>query len=247
MKQADQGNDITELSKLGIQVEKKLNEVTARVIPVPRLAIGGSRCIESGRETNFQLYRDAIYESKFEINCGIFTTQGSEVHGLVEVFKSTSKSLNVKFNIIIYTAKECEKHKILHTYYNELENAIRKNEINFCLMVLPQMLKQCYGEIKRECFNRFNILSQFVLDGTLRKKNIQSIATKILLQIIAKRGNILWVPLGTARVNNAMIMAFDMSKSGQKSCLACCGTTNNTFSEYYNLFSTYSNNDDKFN
>jgi hypothetical protein len=31
-------------------------------------------------------------------------------------------------------------------------------------------------------------------DATLRKKNLQSIATKVLLQIIAKRGNTLWVP-----------------------------------------------------
>ena len=31
-------------------------------------------------------------------------------------------------------------------------------------------------------------------EGTLRKKGLQSIATKVLLQMIAKRGNILWVP-----------------------------------------------------
>ena len=39
-----------------------------------------------------------------------------------------------------------------------------------------------------------NMICQIVTDGTLRKKNLQSIATKVLLQIIAKRGNTLWVP-----------------------------------------------------
>jgi hypothetical protein len=37
-------------------------------------------------------------------------------------------------------------------------------------------------------------------DATLRKKNLQSIATKVLLQIIAKRGNTLWVPETTKEI-----------------------------------------------
>lgn len=38
------------------------------------------------------------------------------------------------------------------------------------------------------------IVTQVFTDAKLRNKNIQSIATKVLLQIIAKRGNTLWVP-----------------------------------------------------
>jgi hypothetical protein len=37
-------------------------------------------------------------------------------------------------------------------------------------------------------------------DATLRKKNLQSIATKVLLQIVAKRGNTLWVPETTKEI-----------------------------------------------
>jgi hypothetical protein len=37
------------------------------------------------------------------------------------------------------------------------------------------------------------MLTQVVIEATLNKKGLQSIATKILLQIIAKRGNTLWV------------------------------------------------------
>jgi hypothetical protein len=48
--------------------------------------------------------------------------------------------------------------------------------------------------------------------------------------MIAKCGNILWVPVGTSRIENAMIMAFDTSKGQTKNCIACCATINNTFS-----------------
>jgi hypothetical protein len=68
---------------LGIEVDKKLNEVKAKMIPVPKLVLGGSKCVESGRETNFQLFRDAIYENKYDINCGVFTSQNADVLSLV--------------------------------------------------------------------------------------------------------------------------------------------------------------------
>ena len=38
------------------------------------------------------------------------------------------------------------------------------------------------------------MVSQIFTEGKLRGKNVQSIATKVLLQIIAKRGNTLWCP-----------------------------------------------------
>jgi hypothetical protein len=67
--------------------------------------------------------------------------------------------------------------------------------------VIPNFLKQNYGEIKRECLKNLNIVSQCIVENTLRKKNIQSIATKVLLQMIAKRGNVLWVPKMTGKLS----------------------------------------------
>jgi hypothetical protein len=64
--------------------------------------------------------------------------------------------------------------------------------------------------------------------------------------MIAKRGNVLWVPKATGRVVNTMIMAFDTAKGPKKSCIACCATVNENFSLYYSKSSTYSNNEDKF-
>jgi hypothetical protein len=44
-----------------------------------------------------------------------------------------------------------------------------------------------------------------------------------------------------------MIMAFDTAKGHGKNILSCCGTINDTFSEYYSKSSTYNSNEDKFN
>ena len=45
-------------------------------------------------------------------------------------------------------------------------------------------------------------------EATMRKKNLLSIATKILLQIIAKRGNTLWVPKIPSSLASTMMIAF---------------------------------------
>jgi len=76
------------------------------------------------------------------------------------------------------------------------------------LIILPNQLKTRYKEIKALALLRNKIICQITTEGTLRKKNLQSIATKILLQIIAKRGNTLWVPKLPSGMPATMIMAF---------------------------------------
>lgn len=126
----------------------------------------------------------------------------------------------------MYTIKENDKYRILGAITSEIQHAIRKDGINICLIVIPNFMKNNYGEIKKKCLEKLNIVSQCILEGTLRKKNLQSVATKILLQMIAKRGNILWVPKTLGKINNAMIMAFDSAKGGKGSSIVCCATVN---------------------
>lgn len=51
-----------------------------------------------------------------------------------------------------------------------------------------------------------------MIDTQFQKKGFQSIATKILLQMIAKRGNILWVPRPLCKIDNIMLIGYDISK-----------------------------------
>lgn len=107
-------------------------------------------------------------------------------------------------------------------------------------------MKEKYADIKQECLKNLNIVSQCITDKTLQKKNLQSVATKVLLQMIAKRGNVLWVPTTTGKVTGAMIMGFDHAKGKRGNSIVCCATINDTFSSYYSKTSNFSNNEDKF-
>jgi len=83
-------------------------------------------------------------------------------------------------------------------------------------------------------------------EGTLRKQNLRSIATKILLQIIAKRGNTLWVPKSPEGVQGTMMIAFETAKAGKMTTLGMCATINSTFSSIFSRCESYSDNDKIF-
>lgn len=63
--------------------------------------------------------------------------------------------------------------------------------------MIPASLKSQYKTIKKQSIQDQEITTQVVVENTLRKKGFTSVATKILLQIIAKRNNILWAPVIT--------------------------------------------------
>jgi len=90
------------------------------------------------------------------------------------------------------------------------------------------------------------MVTQVMTEFTLRKKNLQSIATKVLLQIIAKRGNILWVPKTICKIENTILLAFDSSKLGSQTLLSVCATINSTFSSIYSKSVIYGSNDERF-
>ena len=90
------------------------------------------------------------------------------------------------------------------------------------------------------------MVCQMTTENTLRKKNIRSIATKILLQIIAKRGNTLWVPIVPAGIKGCMMVAFEVAKAGRSTTLGMCATLNSTFSSIFSRNETFEAAEKKF-
>ena len=110
-------------------------------------------------------------------------------------------------------------------------------DTNILLVVIPNNLKSEYPKLKQYLLSvkdKNEILSQFVVENTLRKKGAQSIHTKILLQMIAKRGNVLWAPSFNGEIdeklNGTSIMGIDSSSSGGVTIMAGCTTINSSFS-----------------
>lgn len=91
------------------------------------------------------------------------------------------------------------------------------------------------------------MLTQVMVDTQFSKKGFQSIATKILLQIIAKRGNTLWVPKPLCVIESCMLVGFDSCKVQKGTLMAICATINSTFSSVFSATKVYSDNSDKYN
>ena len=75
-----------------------------------------------------------------------------------------------------------------------------------------------------------------MVESTLKKKGVMSIHTKILLQMIAKRGNILWAPAYyngmKAALDKVMLVGIDGGSKAGINIMAACGTVNSTFTNY---------------
>lgn len=115
--------------------------------------------------------------------------RNTDISILTDTFKKTAPNLGVSMNI---TAQPYQSSNV-PAIEREIERAIEKGA-NICCIVIPTSMKTQYKNLKSSCILQQEIVTQVVVDSTLRKKGPQSIATKVLLQIIAKRGNILWVP-----------------------------------------------------
>lgn len=125
---------------------------------------------------------------------------------------------------------EFDNRRALSAIEDGLNKANEKEECNICLIVIPNQLKTQYKKIKQLSLLKNNMVCQITTQATLRKNNFRSIATKILLQIIAKRGNTLWVPESAMTIDKVMLAAFDNAKSGSKNILSGVATINSTFS-----------------
>lgn len=90
------------------------------------------------------------------------------------------------------------------------------------------------------------MLTQIMTEGLFKKNGFQSIATKILLQILAKRGNTLWVPKPLCKIENTMLVGYDTGKVNNQTLLAVCATINSTFSSVFSATKTYPANTDKY-
>lgn len=195
MKALENSTELKTLNEIGINLSNRMNKFQAKEIPKPALELGSNKFVERGKEAFFNLFAQPVYSGKHPINCVIVHPKNSDVTGLIGTLNSTSRNLRVTLTIDKLELKESFKDRDI---ISGIERALKSfPEANMLMVVIPNNLKTAYPKFKQAtlCSDReMPIITQFVVDGTLRKKSVQSIHTKLLLQMIAKRGNILWVP-----------------------------------------------------
>jgi hypothetical protein len=153
----------------------------------------------------------------------------------------------VKLETVKLNAGDFDYRKGLSQIEAMLKKAVEREECNICLIILPNSMKTQYKKVKAEALLHHKVVCQVTTDGTLKKKNLQSIATKILLQIIAKRGNTLWVPRLPAGLPATMMLAFETVKERTRTTLGMCATINSTFSSIFSRTETFEKAEQKFN
>ena len=102
------------------------------------------------------------------------------------------------------------------------------------MIVLPSFLQTSYPLFKQFLLLEKNgaiIQSQFVLDKTLMKGT--SVYHNLLLQIIAKRGNIFRAPMYSSTLNSigseTCLIGFDSAFKDGRTVISGCGTMNSSF------------------
>jgi len=88
-------------------------------------------------------------------------------------------------------------------------------------------------------------MTQMVTTRKIFGKGAQSVFTKILLQIIAKRGNTLWVAKGQGnnQLDSLMLIGFDTAKLKNETVVTVCSTLNSTFTSIFTDYAMAGSND----
>lgn len=162
---------------------------------------------------------------------------------MMDTFSSTSANLKVDLSFKKY---EINGRPSATSIEKEIENCYANNH-NICMIVIPSSLKTQYKQIKIKSIETNQMLTQVMVDTQFGKKGFQSIATKILLQIIAKRGNTLWVPRPLCEIEGCMLVGFDSCKVQKGTLMAICATINSTFSSVFSATRVFGDNSEKFN
>lgn len=171
--------------------------------------------------------------------------RNSDVNQIIDLFEDTSRRLKTQFKAVKISGGDFDPRKAVSIIDECVYKAADKEGCNICLILIPNALKSQYKKIKEKCLLHNKMVCQIATEGTLKKKNFKSIATKILLQMIAKRGNTLWVPESAMKLDKVMLAAFDNAKMNGKNVLAGVATVNSTYSSISSKIEEYKDTNDK--
>ncbi len=186
----------------------------------------------------FNLFDKPLKDTARRINLLlVFTdhTSPNEIERIKSLFQNTSRNFGVGLEIIENRVDGRDGTRCLA----DIEHALTElGEQGVGLVVLPNSMKTQYKKIKQHCLRDRSILSQVMLASTLKHKNVQSILTKVLLQINAKLGNVLWAARLPRQVSKTMLMGISVNKDGanpSQAAVGVCCSVNEAISRYFSI------------
>jgi hypothetical protein len=109
--------------------------------------------------------------------------------------------------LISYPISFNDSRQALKNIETSIAKECENGSANMFWFIIPPNFKSYYKNLKQMTLKAgVDKNSQIAVTSTLQKKGVNSIITKILLQMAAKVGNKLWVPKIPSRVFNCGVL-----------------------------------------
>ncbi|XP_070759890.1 piwi-like protein 1 isoform X2 [Enoplosus armatus] len=223
-----------ELDMWGLNFDKKLLNLTGRVLPRERI-LQGSRSYEyspSAADWSREMRGLPLISAPLLNNWLMFYTRrnSNEAQSLLQTLNKVSSPLGIRIQRAVLIEYEDYQESLLRA----LQHNVRP-QIQMVVVVLPSNRKDKYDSVKKYLCVDCPTPSQCVISRTLsRPQTLMTVATKIALQMVCKMGGELWsveIPL-----KQLMIVGIDCyhdSTAGKRSIGALVASLNQGMSRWF--------------
>ncbi|XP_050457731.1 piwi-like protein Siwi [Cataglyphis hispanica] len=239
---------VKELSEWNLQLDNKLLDIPARVLPNEQLRFGGNSYLTTSKgDWSKEMQTKSCLVSK-------------QLRDWIIIIADRDKSVLTNFiNLLIKVAKgisfcveKPQEHIIRDdrpgTYSETLEQILSKKIPQLVFCVVSNNRSDRYSAIKKKCCVDRPIPSQVCLIKTLTHRNIMSIATKIAIQMNCKLGGAPWcvdIPL-----EGLMVVGFDVCHDTtvkSKDFGAMVATLDKCMTRYFSATNAHANGEELSN
>ena len=98
---------------LGIDINPNMQQIDAKVIPPPSIALGGNKFVDKVKQGFFNLYSQPIYSNKNHVKCGLIYFTGVDIDSIHRIFEATAKNLEIRLELIHIKGGDPEPKKTL--------------------------------------------------------------------------------------------------------------------------------------
>ena len=233
----DKFNSITEScsmksiqKSLGITIDTESEDVESTLLPPPVLQLGKGDSIQENKVSSFSLFNKHIYNSSLPVNMLVIIPNDFDFIPIEKVTISTCQNLGIRQKLKVIKIHFFDSRKAIQQIEKIMTSEKEKyDEFGLNWFIIPTSFTRYYCQIKQISLREINPkVTQVTLLSTLKKKNFQSIVTKILLQITTKIGNVPWAPKIKLPANSKpMMIGIDVGKGKRGSrIIGYCATIN---------------------
>jgi aubergine-like protein len=233
-----------EINEWRVSLDREPLLVDASLLPIGNINLGNNKSFKLNMNNpNFNDKIDTAMLSKVPLNSWAIFYQTSDesicrkLLGRLEnvLLKQFEFSAQSPEHFKVPTADYGEESKQWGQVFQNNVSSIGEKQLILCILPSQRSDSKLYDNIKKFTLSTISVPSQIVLARTLQNdKILNSVVTKIAIQINAKVGGIPWV-ISNIPLNDipTMIVGIDVyHKKGSPSVLGFCATTDESFSRY---------------